>query len=661
MKLSMADVIRIFKQYIRKNHDKFSLNQNVAGIRWQAVISSLVLLFAMISCISMAAVIPAPPVHDLSSDTAVSANQTYHPLPVLPVLSEDAGIPDPVPASLEAGITGTVSAVVFIEGSGVFAIDGNGAIISQGIAGIDDASVIQSVIDRGGHIVMRKGTYILSAPLVVRSSLTLSGEGWETVLKIRDDTDINAISSTSGSETTIVMEAVLRDFCIDGNKAHNPGIFNGNGIYGNFDHCLFSRIKCENIKKTAFRLCPTTLGEDICYMNYVVHNEITGVDGHGIQWDWKMTDSYIAFNNIGSSLANIKFGGTTGRILYNHLDGDPGNPEYNILCEGGCADYTINGNIMESARKDAIRWVRPDWDGPDFIYNNAITGNRIREWGKEATDTYDGISLEGYSADKPCRGFIITGNTFEHKDEMVHPANAISLDNTDQIAIVGNDFDIARISGSYIAKYHTNSNLEIIGNTKLGENELSGNLNLPAGAMITVNATSPKRTIILSAAGGWPTVRNGCAGPVLTEMASNRQSEKTLDFDRNIQENAEWTLVMPDNYDGGEIYAIFYWMANDASGNSVIWGLQGRSYADGESLDQGWGVSREVTDNNGGKANQIRITRTSDPVRFGGTPSGGELVQCRVYRRAGDAGDTLGTDAKLIAVKLEYGTDEFSE
>ena len=657
----MDDAFRIVTLYNRKIRDNFSITQNVAVIRWQVRISSLVLLFAMISCVSMAALIPTPPVHDLSPDTAAGANQTYHPLPVLPVSGESAGIPDPVPASLEAGITGTVSAIVFIEGSGVFATDGNGAMISQGTAGTDDSIVIQSAIDRGGHVVLRKGTYILSTPLILRSSLTLSGEGWETVLKIRDDADINAIASTSGSGTSIVMEAVLRDFCIDGNKAHHPGIINGNGIYGNFDHCLFTRIKCENIKKTAFYLCPNSLGEDICYMNYVVQNEITGVDGHGIQWDWKMTDSYIAFNNIGSSLANIKFGGTTGRILYNHLDGDPGNPEYNLLCVGGCADYTIHGNIMESARKDAIRWVRPDWDSPDFIYSNAITGNRIREWGKEATDTYDGISLEGYSPDKPCRGFIITGNTFEHKDGAVHPKSVISLDNTDQIAIVGNDFDIGRISDSYIAKYHTNSNLEIIGNTKLGEDELSGNLNLPAGAVITVNATGPKRTIILSAAGGWPTVRNGCAGPLLTEMATNRQSVKTLDFDRNIQENAEWTLIMPDNYDGGEIYAIFYWMANDTSGNIVIWGLQGRSYSDGESLDQGWGASREVADNNGGKANQVRITRASDPVRFGGTPSGGELVQCRVFRKAGDAGDTLGTDAKLIAVKLEYGTDEFSE
>lgn len=170
----------------------------------------------------------------------------------------------------------------------------------------------------------------------------------------------------------------------------------------------------------------------------------------------------------------------------------------------------------------------------------------------------------------------------------------------------------------------------------------------------------PKRTIILTAAGGWPSTTAGCAANAKVEYPTNDQNLYHLDFDAAARENAQWTVVMPDSYDGGTITAKFIWTSAGTSGD-VVWGIEGRAYGDAENVDQVWGTAVLVTDTQLATANQVLHSTLSAALTLSGTPAGGELVQFRVFRDAGAVGDTLTVDARLIAVVLEYGTNSWTD
>lgn len=117
---------------------------------------------------------------------------------------------------------------------------------------------------------------------------------------------------------------------------------------------------------------------------------------------------------------------------------------------------------------------------------------------------------------------------------------------------------------------------------------------------------------------------------------------------------AEWTLVMPDSYDGGTVAAKFIWICGTGSTNSVVWGIQARAFASGDVVDQAFGSAVTVTSAGNASANVVIISSESSALTIGGTPAGGNLVQVRVYRDGANGSDTLTATARLVAVRLEY-------
>ena len=170
-----------------------------------------------------------------------------------------------------------------------------------------------------------------------------------------------------------------------------------------------------------------------------------------------------------------------------------------------------------------------------------------------------------------------------------------------------------------------------------------------------LKSTKDPAYIILTAGGAVPSLTSGCE-PADVEMTTNKQVVSSLDFDPDTVEYAQWSLVLPDDYDGGTMTAKFYWTANSTSTNSVVWGIQGVAYGDGSSIDTTWGTAVKVTDANGSTAYQLRITSETSAMTISGTPTGGKGVLFRAYRDATDASDTLASDAKLLFIRLKYTT-----
>jgi hypothetical protein len=160
--------------------------------------------------------------------------------------------------------------------------------------------------------------------------------------------------------------------------------------------------------------------------------------------------------------------------------------------------------------------------------------------------------------------------------------------------------------------------------------------------------------LFLSASGGWPSTTSGCAANAKSELATYKQNVYSLDFDASTEEYAEWTVAMPSDWNAGTITAIFYWTHGATTTNfAVIWGLQGGSYGNDDSIDLAWGTAQEVTDT-GGTTNDVYISGSTAAITLANTPAANEFVQLRVYRKAAAAGDTLAVDAKLLGVMVTY-------
>jgi len=153
----------------------------------------------------------------------------------------------------------------------------------------------------------------------------------------------------------------------------------------------------------------------------------------------------------------------------------------------------------------------------------------------------------------------------------------------------------------------------------------------------------------------WPSVVAASAAPALIDSGTSDVSVYVIDYADSTQLNAEATIGMPSDWDGGTVTATFYWMINSTSTNAALFGCQGRSYGDAETLDQAFGSAQTVTDAGSGTVNQVLKSDATAAITLAGTPTAGEMVQFRIYRDGSQGGDTLtGITVRLLGVMITY-------
>lgn len=158
--------------------------------------------------------------------------------------------------------------------------------------------------------------------------------------------------------------------------------------------------------------------------------------------------------------------------------------------------------------------------------------------------------------------------------------------------------------------------------------------------------------VFLSATGGYPSSTNGCAEAAKTEFETNDVDIYTLDFDKDTDEYAQFSFVMPSDWDGGAFTAKFHWTAiGGTAAETVELAIQGRAFANGDALDQVWSTAVSVSDAliaNGAE----HVTDETADITLAGSPAGGQFVIFRVHRDTSE--DDLSVDAKLIGITLVY-------
>jgi len=164
-----------------------------------------------------------------------------------------------------------------------------------------------------------------------------------------------------------------------------------------------------------------------------------------------------------------------------------------------------------------------------------------------------------------------------------------------------------------------------------------------------------KETIYIPAAAMYPNSTNGCADLDQTEL-SNGPELKSLDFDKDSDEFAQFTVAFPKSWNEGTITFQVFFTADSTNTGTTAWGLSGVALADNDSCNTAFGTQVVATAKaHSGTANDLDVTAESGAVTIAGSPGVDEQVFFQISRDV--SADDLTADAKLLGVKLFFTTD----
>jgi hypothetical protein len=123
-------------------------------------------------------------------------------------------------------------------------------------------------------------------------------------------------------------------------------------------------------------------------------------------------------------------------------------------------------------------------------------------------------------------------------------------------------------------------------------------------------------------------------------------------FDPDALEILNTSIVLPQDFDGGDIDVTFYWTATTTGSGAVRWGAIANGVGNDDDLDTTPG-SASTVDDTFLLVNDLHISPAVS-VTPGNSPEAGDLMSFRIYRSGASGNDTFGEDAYLLCVKIEY-------
>ena len=188
-----------------------------------------------------------------------------------------------------------------------------------------------------------------------------------------------------------------------------------------------------------------------------------------------------------------------------------------------------------------------------------------------------------------------------------------------------------------------------------------GNINIAPNGNGVVQAggaavkVAGKETIWVPAVAMYPNTTNGCAALAQVEL-SNGPEIKTLDFDKDSDESAQFAVAFPKSWNEGTITFQAFFTADSTNTGTVSWALAGVSCADNDTINVAFGTAVAPTAKaHSGTANDLDVTAESGAVTIAGSPSTDEEVFFQISRDVSE--DSLTADAKLLGIKLFFTTD----
>jgi hypothetical protein len=174
------------------------------------------------------------------------------------------------------------------------------------------------------------------------------------------------------------------------------------------------------------------------------------------------------------------------------------------------------------------------------------------------------------------------------------------------------------------------------------------------GTINLTNRIAEYRTIYIPAGAMIPQTTSGAAA-VTVETTTNKVMTDRLAFDGAADEHAQFSLMMPDEWNVGTVKAKFYWdaAAGASPADGVAWSIAGQAIANDGVIDAAFGTEVVTTDVVLA-VGDLHVSAASAAITVGGTPALGKLTVFRVLRDVSDAVDDMTEDAQLIGVSIQY-------
>ena len=230
--------------------------------------------------------------------------------------------------------------------------------------------------------------------------------------------------------------------------------------------------------------------------------------------------------------------------------------------------------------------------------------------------------------------------------------SAITADKIANTTITGAKIANTTIEAAQIA--NTTITGAKIANTTI-ENGQIANSTIASGKLAFTAKEAGKESIWVPANAMYPNSTNGCAAIAQTELG-NGPELKTLDFDKDSDEFAQFAVSFPKSWNEGTITFQVFFTGNSTNTGDVVWTLAGTALADNGSLNTAFGTAVATTGKaHSGTANDLDVTAESGAVTIAGSPSTDEFVFFEIKRDVSE--DNFSADAKLLGVKLFFTTD----
>lgn len=166
-------------------------------------------------------------------------------------------------------------------------------------------------------------------------------------------------------------------------------------------------------------------------------------------------------------------------------------------------------------------------------------------------------------------------------------------------------------------------------------------------------------TIWIGAGAMTPCLTNGARIDTMETLVEHNSIDVLLfqGISGGTIERAQFSIVMPEEWDGGTVKFKYYWTGTDNVGAYASFGIKAAAINDGGSLDSALGTA--VFRNNGlAAAGNLQVSPACDEITIDGSPTRGSLVIFEVYRDpdvlGAGIGDTLDADVSLIGCLMQY-------
>jgi len=226
----------------------------------------------------------------------------------------------------------------------------------------------------------------------------------------------------------------------------------------------------------------------------------------------------------------------------------------------------------------------------------------------------------------------------------------------------GNELALLTATGSAVNEFTLANAASGSGPTlsSTGETNVDININ-PKGTGVLKSATAAIKiagteTMWVPASAMYATETNGAEANQV-ETTALRPDMKVMDFADSADDHAQFSVAFPKSWNEGTITYQCFWTPSTTNTGDCIFGLQGVSCGDSDTIDVAFGTAVNITDAGIGTVEDQQVSAVSSAVTIAGSPAVDQQTYFQIFRDANAGGDTFTGVARLLGIKIFFTTD----